>query len=87
MPWPEPVTLRGTHAVLEPLLPAHHDDLVEAVKGRRIMEALVHRDSRAGEDARRNRQTVAALGKRACFPLRSRHPHGKSRGHDQLLER
>jgi N-acetyltransferase len=32
MPWPEPVTLRGTHALLEPLSPAHHDDLVEAVQ-------------------------------------------------------
>jgi RimJ/RimL family protein N-acetyltransferase len=32
MPWPEPITLRGTHAVLEPLSLAHHDDLVEAVQ-------------------------------------------------------
>ena len=32
MPWPEPVTLRGTHATLEPLSPNHHDDLAEAVK-------------------------------------------------------
>ncbi len=32
MPWPEPIVLRGTHAVLEPLSQAHHDDLVEAVK-------------------------------------------------------
>src|SRR6266853_29760 len=32
MPWPEPVTLRGTHAILEPLSRAHHDDLVEAVQ-------------------------------------------------------
>ena len=32
MAWPEPITLRGTHAVLEPLLHAHHDDLVEAVQ-------------------------------------------------------
>jgi RimJ/RimL family protein N-acetyltransferase len=32
MPWPEPITLRGTHAVLEPLSRAHHDDLAEAVK-------------------------------------------------------
>ena len=32
MPWPEPITLRGTHAILEPLSPAHHDDLVEAVQ-------------------------------------------------------
>lgn len=32
MPWPEPITLRGTHAVLEPLSRAHHDDLVEAVQ-------------------------------------------------------
>ena len=32
MPWPAPITLRGTHAVLEPLARAHHDDLVEAVQ-------------------------------------------------------
>ena len=32
MPWPEPVILRGTHSVLEPLSLAHHDDLVEAVQ-------------------------------------------------------
>jgi RimJ/RimL family protein N-acetyltransferase len=32
MPWPEPVTLRGTHAILEPLAHAHHQDLVEAVR-------------------------------------------------------
>jgi RimJ/RimL family protein N-acetyltransferase len=32
MPWPEPIILRGTHAVLEPLSQAHHDDLVEAVQ-------------------------------------------------------
>ncbi|MFI5105675.1 MAG: GNAT family N-acetyltransferase [Terriglobales bacterium] len=32
MPWPEPITLRGTHALLEPLTHAHHDDLVEAVQ-------------------------------------------------------
>jgi N-acetyltransferase len=32
MPWPDPVTLRGPHARLEPLVHAHHDALVEAVK-------------------------------------------------------
>ena len=32
MSWPEPITLRGTHAVLEPLAHAHHNDLVEAVQ-------------------------------------------------------
>jgi N-acetyltransferase len=32
MPWPEPITLRGTHVVLEPLSLTHHDDLVEAVQ-------------------------------------------------------
>jgi N-acetyltransferase len=31
MPFLEPVTLRGTHAWLEPLSPDHHDALVEAV--------------------------------------------------------
>ncbi|MCU1255782.1 MAG: GCN5-related N-acetyltransferase, partial [Candidatus Angelobacter sp.] len=32
MPWLEPVTLRGKHAILEPLSPDHHDDLIEAVR-------------------------------------------------------
>ncbi len=32
MPWPDPVTLRGEHARLEPLSHAHHEALVEAVK-------------------------------------------------------
>ncbi len=32
MPWPDPVTLRGEHARLEPLTHAHHDSLVEAVR-------------------------------------------------------
>jgi len=30
--WLEPVTLRGKHAILEPLSQAHHDELVEATK-------------------------------------------------------
>jgi RimJ/RimL family protein N-acetyltransferase len=32
MAWPEPVTLSGPHARLEPLSPAHIDGLTEAVK-------------------------------------------------------
>jgi RimJ/RimL family protein N-acetyltransferase len=32
MPWPEPITLRGKHAVLEPLSHAHLNGLMEAVK-------------------------------------------------------
>ena len=32
MPWPEPVTLVGPHARLEPLSPAHVSGLTEAVK-------------------------------------------------------
>jgi len=32
MPWPDPVTLRGEHARLEPLSHDHHAGLVEAVK-------------------------------------------------------
>jgi RimJ/RimL family protein N-acetyltransferase len=30
--WPEPITLRGTHATLLPLSREHHDGLVEAVR-------------------------------------------------------
>jgi RimJ/RimL family protein N-acetyltransferase len=32
MSWLEPITLRGTHVILEPLSQTHHDDLVEAVQ-------------------------------------------------------
>jgi N-acetyltransferase len=32
MPWPDPITLRGQHARLEPLLQQHREGLVEAVK-------------------------------------------------------
>jgi N-acetyltransferase len=32
MPWPDPVTLRGEHARLEPLSHEHHAGLVEAAK-------------------------------------------------------
>jgi RimJ/RimL family protein N-acetyltransferase len=30
MPWPDPVTLRGRHATLEPLAKSHHDGMVAA---------------------------------------------------------
>lgn len=32
MTWPEPVTLRGRHATLEPLVSAHRDGMIDAVK-------------------------------------------------------
>src|SRR6266705_5006699 len=32
MPWPDPITLRGQHARLEPLSHQHREGLVEAVK-------------------------------------------------------
>jgi N-acetyltransferase len=32
MPWLQPVTLHGSHAILEPLSHARHDELVEAVR-------------------------------------------------------
>lgn len=32
MPWPEPTTLRGQHASLEPLTLARHDELAEALR-------------------------------------------------------
>ena len=32
MPWPDPITLRGQHARLEPLSKEHRDGLMEAVK-------------------------------------------------------
>ncbi|MFL6548795.1 MAG: GNAT family N-acetyltransferase [Povalibacter sp.] len=32
MTWPTPITLTGKHVQLEPLSPAHHDDMVEAVR-------------------------------------------------------
>ena len=38
MPWPDPVTLRGEHARLEPLSHEHHAGLVEAVKDGQLWE-------------------------------------------------
>lgn len=38
MPWIEPITLIGSHAILEPLSKKHHDDLVEAVKDGKLWE-------------------------------------------------
>lgn len=32
MTWPAPITLRGTHSILEPLSHARHDELAEAVR-------------------------------------------------------
>jgi RimJ/RimL family protein N-acetyltransferase len=32
MPWPEPVTLPGRHATLEPLTRSHHDAMTEAAR-------------------------------------------------------
>lgn len=32
MPWPDPITLRGEHVILEPLALARHDELVEAAR-------------------------------------------------------
>lgn len=32
MPWPDPISLHGDHAFLEPLTLARHDELVEAVQ-------------------------------------------------------
>jgi RimJ/RimL family protein N-acetyltransferase len=32
MAWPQPITLRGTHAVLEPLHPSRTDELIDAVR-------------------------------------------------------
>jgi N-acetyltransferase len=32
MPWPDPVTLKGRHATLEPLAARHRDGLIDAVK-------------------------------------------------------
>jgi RimJ/RimL family protein N-acetyltransferase len=31
MPWPDPITLRGRHATLEPLAQSHRADLIDAV--------------------------------------------------------
>ena len=38
MPWPDPVTLRGRHATLEPLAKSHHDGMVEATKDGELWE-------------------------------------------------
>ena len=38
MPWPEPVTLRGRHATLEPLSRAHNDAMIESAKDGELWE-------------------------------------------------
>ncbi|MFI5309468.1 MAG: GNAT family N-acetyltransferase, partial [Polyangiales bacterium] len=38
MSWPAPITLQGTHATLEPLSHARHDELVEAVRDGQLWE-------------------------------------------------
>ena len=66
MPWPAPITLRGTHAVLEPLSPDHHDDLVEAVQDGELWKLWYtvipepHK-MRAEIDRRLDRQTKGAM--------------------------
>jgi RimJ/RimL family protein N-acetyltransferase len=57
MPWPDPVTLRDTHARLEPLSTAHHDGLVAATRDGELWKlwytAVPSPDGMAAEITRR----------------------------------
>jgi RimJ/RimL family protein N-acetyltransferase len=57
MPWPDPVTLRDTHARLEPLSPVHHDGLVAATRDGELWKlwytAVPSPDGMAAEITRR----------------------------------
>jgi N-acetyltransferase len=57
MPWPDPVTLRGTDVVLEPLDQRHAADLIEAVKDGELWNlwytAIPHPDKMGAEIDRR----------------------------------
>jgi N-acetyltransferase len=67
--WPEPVTLRGKHAVLEPLTRAHHDDLAEAVHDGELWKlwyTVVPEPSRMLEEIERR---VELQGKGAMLPF------------------
>lgn len=56
-PWIVPTTLSGQHVALVPLTPAHHDDLVEAVKDGQLWQlwytAIPQPEGMAAEIARR----------------------------------
>jgi RimJ/RimL family protein N-acetyltransferase len=57
MPWPDPVTLAGTHARLEPLAPSHEPGLAEAARDGELWKlwytAVPSPDGMAREIARR----------------------------------
>lgn len=66
MPWPEPITLCGAHAILEPLSLAHHDDLTEAVQDGELWKLWYTvipepAQMKAEIDRRRERQANGAM--------------------------
>lgn len=72
MPWPEPVTLRGPHASLEPLTPAHCDELIAAVRDGELWKlwyTFVPTPERMSEEIER-RLSLQAVGAMLPFAVR-----------------
>lgn len=78
MPWPEPVTLRGAHATLEPLSPLHEAELAQACADGRLWElwftSVPSPDTMGAEIARR--LALQAQGSMLPFSVRN-HADGR----------
>ena len=71
MPWPEPVTLKGAHARLEPLSHQHLDGLTEAVKDGELWTlwyTLIPRPEDMGKEIER-RLSLQAAGSMLPFTV------------------
>jgi N-acetyltransferase len=71
MPWPEPVTLKGAHARLEPLSHQHLDSLTEAVKDGELWKlwyTLIPRPEDMGKEIER-RLSLQAAGSMLPFTV------------------
>lgn len=80
MPWPDPVTLRGTHASLEPLAKAHLNGLVDAVKDGELWKlwytSVPTPEGMAAEIDRR----LGLQAKGSMLPFTVFDPHGRCAG-------
>lgn len=81
MPWPDPVTLAGTHARLEPLSPAHETGLVAAARDGELWKlwytAVPTPEGMAREIARR--LDLQAKGSMLPFTVFDESPEAKGR--------
>ena len=79
-PWPAPVHLRGTHCSLEPLAPAHHEELVAAVRDGELWNlwytAIPSPETMRTEIARR----LELQAKGSMLPFTTRDASGKAAG-------